>query len=381
MRFPDEVPTLSDGVVTLRAHSPADIDGIVEQCVDPESVKWTTVPHPYQRGDAEKWIGEQVPAAWANDSAYTFAIEAEHHDGIRKFAGSVDLRRDREGVAEIAFGLHPGARGRGVMRRAINLLIDWGFTERGFDMILWLAYVGNWASRKAVWANGFSFDGTIRSYLAQRGERHDAWVGSLRRDDPREPAKPWYVPPVLETERLRLRPPADTDAPRLDELANDERGRHFNGRIAGVADISGERWVHRMRERNATGEQVNWVIADKATDQMLGQFQLHELGGMDDSEAQPGYGVHPDARGKGLATEALNAVCEWAFRPVADGGFGKRRLTISTAESNTASRHAADRAGFTHVASIPTGYTIGETGFEDEVIYSLINENWSASSG
>ncbi|HEY1916695.1 MAG TPA: GNAT family protein [Streptosporangiaceae bacterium] len=31
-RFPDDVPVLTDGAVTLRAHAPADLDGIVQQC-------------------------------------------------------------------------------------------------------------------------------------------------------------------------------------------------------------------------------------------------------------------------------------------------------------------------------------------------------------
>src|SRR6476620_8435019 len=43
------VTLLTDGVVTLRAHSVDDADAIVEQSSDPESLRWTTVPRPYAR--------------------------------------------------------------------------------------------------------------------------------------------------------------------------------------------------------------------------------------------------------------------------------------------------------------------------------------------
>ena len=47
-----EVPELSDGVVTLRAHGPADVDGLVAMATDLETVRWTSVPVPYDRRHA-----------------------------------------------------------------------------------------------------------------------------------------------------------------------------------------------------------------------------------------------------------------------------------------------------------------------------------------
>src|SRR4051794_14334692 len=40
-------PTLTDGTVTLRAHRADDVQGSFEQCQDPVSQRWTTVPVPY----------------------------------------------------------------------------------------------------------------------------------------------------------------------------------------------------------------------------------------------------------------------------------------------------------------------------------------------
>src|SRR2546430_651610 len=191
----------------------------------------------------------------------------------------------------------------------------------------------------------------IPKSLTQRGERRDTWVGSLRPEDPRKPQTDWLEPPVLESERLRLRPLIDADAERLRELMHDERSVYFNGRVPGTRPATGEAAILRSREQQATGQMFNWCIADRVTDQLLGKIQLFDLHGLDDTEVKPGYVVHPDARGKGVLTEALGVLTDWIFRPVADGGLGKRRITISTASSNKASRYAAERAGVTHACT------------------------------
>src|SRR5262245_14118539 len=116
MRFPQDVPVLGDGRVTLRAHSMDDVDAVTEQGQDPEMTAWTTVPHPYRRDDAVEWVGTRVPAGWADGSNLGFAIV--HGRG---YAGSVDLRPHSDVEAEVGFALHPAQRGQGVMRHALNL--------------------------------------------------------------------------------------------------------------------------------------------------------------------------------------------------------------------------------------------------------------------
>ncbi|MCW2814896.1 MAG: N-acetyltransferase [Nocardioides sp.] len=102
VRCPPPVPTLSDGVVTLRAHRPDDAARVVEQCTDPDTVRWTTVPAPYGPAEAAQFLDEVVPGAWASGAAAYFAIE---HAG--RFAGTVDLRFRGRDEAEVGFGLHP----------------------------------------------------------------------------------------------------------------------------------------------------------------------------------------------------------------------------------------------------------------------------------
>ncbi|HEV7646581.1 MAG TPA: GNAT family N-acetyltransferase [Actinophytocola sp.] len=372
--FPDDVPTLTDDVVTLRAHRPSDVDAMVQQSVDPESVEWTQVPVPYAREDAVGYF-EAIADGWRSGRRFTFALEA---DGV-PFGGSVSLHAFEEaGVAEIAFGLHPAARGRGLCSRAVKLLLDWGFSR--FEVVLWLAHVGNWASRRVAWANGFTFDGTIAQFATQRGTRHDAWFGSLRASDDRSPKYRWNVAPELTSDRLRLRPVRPSDTDRFGELAQDPRNRHFGGRVHAVRSITdGAGMVERILLTQAVGERFDWTMTEPGADVMVGHIQLFDLDGLDDTEAKLGYSVHPDSRGRGVLRSALALVVEWAFRPVAEGGLGKRRLSLTTAASNKASRYAAEQVGFEHVGTEPSAFTSGDEGFEDKAIYQRVNPNWTTS--
>lgn len=103
--------------VLLRPHSAADVPAIVEQCRDPDSIRWTTVPTPeggYGVADAEAFL-ELVRAGWEGDGPYGWAIElvGGPDRAALPFAGSIDLRPTPGGRAEVGFGLHPAARAGG----------------------------------------------------------------------------------------------------------------------------------------------------------------------------------------------------------------------------------------------------------------------------
>lgn len=180
MQIPATAPRLSDAPdLVLRRLVQSDVPGIVEQCLDPESRRWTTVPVPYGIDDA-RWFVGNAAQDWANGEGATFAIEL---DG--RFAGSIDLRFQEVDWAEVGFGLAAWARGRHVMRRSLALLLDWAFDEVGLAGVTWRAHVGNEASRKVAEACGFRVEGTVRGLCVQRGKRFDAWIGTVLRDDPR----------------------------------------------------------------------------------------------------------------------------------------------------------------------------------------------------
>jgi RimJ/RimL family protein N-acetyltransferase len=169
--------TAGDTELRLRPLEERDLDGVIETCRDPETVRWTTVPHPYRREHAEGFLGDVAQAAWARGTGATFAVAAADD----RWVGSVDLRISPGDplVADVGFMTAPAARGRGYLPAALTAICAWGFTTLGLARIEWRANVGNTASRRAAEKAGFVVEGVARGGVQHRGERLDVWVGGL----------------------------------------------------------------------------------------------------------------------------------------------------------------------------------------------------------
>ncbi|MGB0099222.1 MAG: GNAT family N-acetyltransferase [Nocardioides sp.] len=362
------VPTLTDGVVTLRAHRPDDARGSFEQCQDPSSQRWTTVPVPYSMDDARTFVGSICPGGWDDGSEWAFAVEAEG-----RYAGTVSLRPEGSDRAEIAYGSHPWVRGTGHMERGLRLLLDWGFEERGLHTVIWWAHVGNWASRKLAWWLGFTVEGEVRSWQAQRGELQDSWVGTLLRDDPRKPATPWLDNPVVEGDVVRLRPFTEDDVPRVVEGIGDAETQHrlaFLPRDPGAAE--GRHYLEQVTQRLATNHTITWAWTAAGDDLLLGAVGLYRIAG----EPEVGYWAHPDARGRGLTTAAARLAVRYAFEVL-----HLPRLAAYASAGNTASLRVLERLGMQRTGVQRRAARAGDGTLVDLVGYDMLAEEWVASSG
>ena len=369
--FPSVVPRLTDGVVTLRAHTEDDIKGLYEQAVDSVMLQWTTVPYPSSPDDAREFATEIIPSGWDEDREWAFAVDAPDEDGRMRFVGTVSLRNERHGRAEIAYGAHPWARGRGYVVRALELLLDWGFRKQGLRTVIWWANKGNWASRKVAWRLGFSFDGTVREWLPQRGELRDGWVGALTSSDERRPRGPWLEVPRIVGTRTVLRELREEDTARIVEACSDERTTYWLSEMPSpYTRADAQSYLDSRREQRASGSGVTWVVAEPDTDELLGNVAIMDLKPGEDAEI--GYWVHPAARSRGVMTEACGLVVRHAFIPAADGGLGLRRLRIEAAESNTASRHVIEQNGFVHTGRFRQGSRRRDGSFEDMLTFDLL---------
>lgn len=376
MRFPDDVPTLTDGTVSLRAHTGEDARGSWEQCQDPVSQRWTTVPVPYSMSDARDFVEGIVPRGWREDRDYAFAVHAADEDDVERYAGTISLRPEGSRRAEIAYGSHPWCRGRGVMERALRLLLEWGFAELDLAMVIWWANKGNWASRKLAWRLGFTIEGDVRSWLPQRGELRDAWVGTLLRDDPREPRTTWYDVPTILGHGVSLRAFRDSDRPRIREACSDERTWHWLQEMPDpYTDERARLFVENRRESAASGRGLAWAVVDPESDLLLANVSLFDVD--PGREAELGFWTHPDARGRGVMTEAARLAVRHAFIPEDDGGLGLHRVYAFAAEPNAASRHVLRTVGFTETGRDRHGTRMRNGGYVDTVVHDLLEPEWS----
>ena len=372
MRFPHDVPVLSEGDVTVRAHRPQDAEGVLEQSLDRLSREWTAVPLGYTRTDAHRFVTQVMPGGWAHETEWGFAVEAVDEVGAARFAGTVSLRDQGDQRAEIALGSHPWARGRGVMERALRLLLAWGFEERGLETVIWWANRGNWASRKLAWRLGFSFEGAARHWLPQRGELVDCWIGTLLAGDPRRPRAPWYGVPRLPGDTAVLRRHQPRDAARLVEGCTDPLTVRWLGQVPRHYTLAdAEELMAGLEEGQAAGSAVTWAVAAPGTDELIGTATLFGIRAGQDAEV--GYWVHPQARGRGVATEVCRLVLRHAFVGVDGGGLGLGRVRAVAAEDNLASRRVLEKAGFSHQGRERRLVAVEGGALADAAIYDIIS--------
>lgn len=362
------MPVLSDGVVTLRAHVPDDVDPMVEMAVDPDMVRWTAVPTPYGRAMSEQFAFTAMPRGWDEGTHRGWAIEATDDDGRSRFAGNVDVRR--QPIADLGFALHPWARGRGLMARAVRLAVDWSLTEGGVEIVHWRSHVGNESSLRVAHATGFTLHGLVPGMLHERGVVLDAWTGSIRFGDAPYAVRSWAEATVLESERLRLRPFTEADVDRVVEACNDPLTRHYLAALPHPYTAStAHAYLDDCVWQAATGAKATWAIADRGSDELLGNISVMDMLGVTADHGEIGYWLHPDARGRGVMTEAARMVVGHALDP---DGLDRRRLVLYAAVDNPASNAVAVATGFGLYGTQRVAERLGDGSYDDLNGYELI---------
>ena len=241
---------------------------------------------------------------------------------------------------------------------------DYGFEVAGLRLIRWHAMVGNWASRRVAANVGFVFDGTVRSLLVQRGELQDGWIATLVRDDPRVP-QPWLHPIEIHGTGVRLRAFRSSDVDRIVEACSDPGTAYWLVSMPRPYQRHNAfSYLESIGELAARGAGVTWCIADPRDDRCLGSISLDGFNGYA-KRGEIGYWAHPDARGRGVVTEAVRLVT----RHAGNSGLA-RSLMIRCARGNLASRRVAERAGYTKIGVQPTSEPLGDGELADLVLYS-----------
>jgi RimJ/RimL family protein N-acetyltransferase len=176
-----EQPTLTGRRVRLRPWRADDVDAVFAACQDPEIQRWTQVPVPYGRPDAEDFVRGMAPSTWADGGAL-FAVEAR---GDGALVGSTGLFYPRDGFAEAGYWSAPGHRGRGFTVEALRLLCGWAFDQVGLRRVELHVDPDNTGSRGVAERAGFRAEGLLRQRFLHRGQPSDMLLYSRLATDPR----------------------------------------------------------------------------------------------------------------------------------------------------------------------------------------------------
>lgn len=159
---------------------------------------------------------------------------------------------------------------------------------------------------------------------------------------------------TITTPRLYLTPFEPTDWAFFRSLREDRRIMRY------MAAIAPEKETRRVFAVRLAAAHV-FVIRARDDDTPLGDIGL-QISAENREEADIGYTVVPAARGKGIASEALRAVCDYAFNQT-----GVKAINAYVLADNGGSVRVLEKAGFVRMQVLEKAYEIDGVRYDDWV--------------
>ena len=151
--------------------------------------------------------------------------------------------------------------------------------------------------------------------------------------------------PVIETERLLLRPFDSEDAKDIQKLAGNRKVSEATRNIPyPYKDGIAEEWIsnHVSCWKNRTG--AIYAVTEKISKKLFGAVSLVEING---AAAKLGYWMGEPYWDKGYSTEAAKALLQFAFT-----GMGVKKVIAEHLSSNPASGRVMEKIGMLYVNQI-----------------------------
>jgi RimJ/RimL family protein N-acetyltransferase len=166
----------------------------------------------------------------------------------------------------------------------------------------------------------------------------------------------------LRDDLLVLRRFTGEDAPAIAAACADpDIGRFIPGIPDPYTDADARSYLLKAGADWQDGTRRAFAVVDAESGRLLGAVDvgLGDVGSI-------GYWTTPDARGRGVATRALQLLSRWAL---VEGGV--ERLELMTHPENHASQRVAEKAGFVREGVLRSHLRFSE-GRRDAVLFSLV---------
>ena len=119
--------------------------------------------------------------------------------------------------------------------------------------------------------------------------------------------------PTLATKRLRLRQFAERDLQGLHACFGDEEAMRYWNSPACKSEAETERSLEYLAKTTSPYDYLAWAVADKRGDRCIGMVNYHHREARNAS-LEIGYILAPARQGRGLMTEAVAALVDYAWR-------------------------------------------------------------------
>lgn len=177
---------------------------------------------------------------------------------------------------------------------------------------------------------------------------------------------------TLETPRLSLRLPLPADADAVFALRSDPVVQRYGSHPPWTDRATAVAWIERNAQAMACGEHVQFAIARREDDAVVGTCTLYAVDAQC-RRAEVGYALAVPEWGKGYANEAVTALLDWGFE----------RLDLNRVEAdidprNTPSARALERLGFLREGHLRERWIVGGE-VCDSWMYGLLRSEWKTT--
>jgi len=174
--------------------------------------------------------------------------------------------------------------------------------------------------------------------------------------------------PILETERLVLRPFTLADAPDIFEYNSDPAVTDFLFWGPHKKLQETEEYLNWVLQQYETGEDGPWGIEWRETGKIIGNIHLMDMDAKH-CKAEVGFVLARAYHNQGIITEALKAVLNFAL-----GELGLNRVEGFCAVDNLASAAVMRKAGMKREGRMRQ-YLFQKGAFRDFYVYSKLADN------
>ena len=169
--------------------------------------------------------------------------------------------------------------------------------------------------------------------------------------------------PIIDTERLRLRPMCAGDIPALKEWLPDPAIYTYWGKGPSKAEKNPELLFEKEEKPTKS---FHLGIAQKDTDRMIGDIWVYLI--ENDRMASAAIRISPSCQGQGFGTEALAAMTKFCF-----SNTELKRLWTEVDVRNTASQRMLEKCGYTREGLIRQGKMVNT--WCDYYIYGILADD------
>jgi len=179
-----EQPILNTARLVLRRFTLADAPDVQRLAGDRDIARSTaTIPHPYEDGMAEQWIGSHEQRLSSGEAA-VFAITLRSGGAL---IGAIGLEINQEhDRAELGYWIGKPYWGQSYCTEAARAVARFAFEGLNLNRVHAMHFSRNPASGRVMQKIGMRHEGSLRQHIRKSGEYEDVELYATLKDDPRQ---------------------------------------------------------------------------------------------------------------------------------------------------------------------------------------------------